>query len=193
MNKNIALLAILTIIPFAASASSQKTSERKYQLAEEVDTIKLSELINAVSKNNEKKFLINAKSRAEVVAYGIDANNLTYDQFLSILDNNYMAAVESNGYINIVPIQNVRWMTVPEIKDGDKVDNDLLWVTKIINTGSLKATKLIPILRPLVMQRAHFAGYSDANSIIMTAPYGSIKRIEHLISTLQKEKASLNK
>ncbi|MGI9294714.1 MAG: hypothetical protein ACR2PS_12090 [Pseudomonadales bacterium] len=178
-------------VRWCVPADSENSEARNYALAEEDKTVKLSALLDAVAKSSKMMFLINAKARAEVVSYGIDLNNITYNELLLVLENNYMAAVDIDGYINIVPVESARSLAIPVITSNDVSYKDSQWVTKIIDANKLSAPHLTPILRPMVPHHAHFAAYVNSNSFIITAPYGSVKKIEGVLKGLQTSSESL--
>ncbi|WP_196140740.1 hypothetical protein [Aliikangiella sp. G2MR2-5] len=181
----VVILALLTL-PTVTEAKSSVSNERSYALAVEEKKVKLSKLLNAVSKKTSKQFMVHANSRSEVVAYGIEEENVNYNELLSIIDLNGMAAVEIEGIVNILPVSLVKQYPVPQISAGDKLEHGNLWVTKIIDTGSLSAGEVLPLLRSLVRVDGHMASHGRSHSIILVAPYNSVVRVENIIRELDQ-------
>jgi len=147
--------------------------------------VKLKKLIDKVSKNTGKKFLVHRTSYSELPAHGVDVENISFNELLMLVDLNQMAAVEIDGVVNIVSDQAVKQYPIPLLGDGERVEHESLWVTKVIHTGNSKASSFIPILRTLVRTRGHMASHDASNSIVLVAPYGSVLRIENIIKKLQ--------
>ena len=57
-------------------------------------------------------------------------------------------------------------------------------VTKVIDGGKVDVGPLMPVLRTLVSVYGHMAQHSQSNSLILIAPYSTIKRIEGIIKQL---------
>jgi general secretion pathway protein D len=92
--------------------------------------------------------------------------------------------------INVVPDANVRAMPLPVIdKDASSLGDDDV-VVKIIGTGKLDAARLVPLLRPMLPQFAHFAADTDINSLIIVARYANVKTIEAVVRALEKQPMS---
>jgi general secretion pathway protein D len=188
----ISTLLVLALFVSTSMASSKSTvsNERSYTIASEENTTKLTKLLDRVSKNENKKFLLHSGTRVDVVAYGINEKSITYGELLQIVSLNQMAAVEVDGYINIVPIQGVKRLAIPAITSDTKIENDALWVSKIINGGNLDVGNLMPMLRTLVSVHGHLAQYKKGNLLIIVSPNSVVKRIDAIISTMKVESAS---
>ena len=187
------LFTVLISASFTVEAKSNKVkhvNEKHYSLAIEDKKVKLTKILDSVKERTGKKFLVHANSRAEVVAYGIDLDKISFSELLTIIDLNNMAAVEVEGIINIVPINRVKQYPIPSIQDGEKVEHGTLWVSKVINTGSNKVGQLVPILRALVRFNGHMASHEESNSLVLVAPYHSVVRIEHLIKELNAARSN---
>jgi type II secretory pathway component GspD/PulD (secretin) len=186
------LLALtMSISSSMACAKSSDSNEPSYTIASEEITTKLVKLLDRVSKRDGKKFLLHSKARVDVVAYGVDEKNITYNELLQVIALNQMAAVEVEGYVNIVPIQNVKRLAIPAITNDTVLENDGVWVSKIINGGNLDVGSLLPILRSLVSVHGHFAQYKKSNLLVVVAPNAVVKRIEAIINNMKTESVSL--
>lgn len=180
----IALLASASFPAAAMSKGVKHVNQKYYSLAIEEKKVKLTKLLDSVSERTGKSFLVHASSRAEVVAYGVDLDKVSYSELLTIVDLNNMAAVNIEGVINIVPINKVKQYPIPSIQDGENVEHGTLWVSKVINAGSNKVNRLVPILRTLVRVNGHMASHEESNSLVLVAPYNSVMRIEKLVKEL---------
>lgn len=184
------ILFVAALLTLAIDVSASSPNPHEYRLAIQDKKVSFSKLLEAVSKKSERKFLLHSKARAEVVSTGIDYDELTYDELLNIVDLNGMAAVDINGIINIVPAKYVKQYPIPLVNDESEIEHGSLWVTKVINVGSLKVNPLVPILRSLVRTSGHLATHGETNSMLIVAPYNSVKRIEAIVNELKQKNKS---
>lgn len=96
---------------------------------------------------------------------------LSYSEFLSVLQVRAYAAVESDSVVRLIPDVNVRFAAVP-IVSGDEKHADAEYVTKIIPVKNASAVKLIPVLRPMLPQQAHFVADACSNTIVVVDTFG---------------------
>ncbi|TQV89586.1 hypothetical protein [Aliikangiella coralliicola] len=183
----ITLTLILATSTSTVIAGSQNTSENNYIIARQDKTIKLTKLLDAVSKQSKKKFLIDSEVGVNVVAYGIDTDDITYNELLHLLGRNQMTAVDLDNYVNIIPARKAkRFAQVLPSATGQKIENDSQWVTKIVDCGNLDVKQLIPALRTLIDVNGHMAFYEPSNSLILVAPNATVVRVENIMMELNK-------
>jgi len=176
------------LVPSAMSFSKQTSSnERTYTIAREENTTKLTKLLDRVSKKESKKFLLHSGSRVDVVAYGVDDKNITFSELLQVISLNQMAAVEVDGYINIIPVQGAKRLAIPVVTKDTVIENDALWVSKVIKGGNLDVGHLMPLFRTLVSVHGHLAQYNKENLLIIVAPNSIVKRIEAIVEKMKAE------
>jgi type II secretory pathway component GspD/PulD (secretin) len=145
--------------------------------------IEMAKIIDAVARKTGRKFLVDPKLHVQVQLIGEELNHITYPEMLTILQLNGFAAVETGGFILVVPETNVRVMPTPEISNKQTLP-DSEYVSVIIPVISIPAGRLVPILRPLMPTYAHLAATPCSNSILMVDTYANVRRIEGLIKTL---------
>lgn len=112
-----------------------------------------------------------------------------YDLFLTVLQANNFAAVKNGNVLRIIPDKEARSASTPVRKSkprGGSAD----FVTQIIELKNVNASKLIPVLRPLVPQQGHMAAYADANAIIISDTADNVKKIYDIILSLDKTTAN---
>jgi type II secretory pathway component GspD/PulD (secretin) len=145
--------------------------------------VSIAKVIDVVARTTGKKFVVDPRVHAQVQMVGEDLNRITYSELLAILQLYGFAAVESGGYVLVVPQTNVRAMPTPQIV-GKEVFPDSEYVSIVIPVTKLPAGSLIPILRPLLPSYAHLVAAICSNSILMTDTYANVRRIEALIKAL---------
>jgi general secretion pathway protein D len=114
---------------------------------------------------------------------GVEADDVDYPVLLSILRANGLAAVEIEGRVNIVRDSEVRFLPAPMVQNDDASIAADEWVTRIVTVTNIEAPFLIPILRPLLPQAAHLAGFAPDKIIIMDR-YANVQRITAIIRSL---------
>jgi type II secretory pathway component GspD/PulD (secretin) len=145
--------------------------------------IAIDKVIDVVAKKTGKKYVLDPRVHAQVQLVGEDLNRITYPELLTILHLYGFAAVESGGYILVVPQTNVRAMPLQQIA-GKEVFPDSEYVSIVIPVTKLPAGSLVPILRPLLPTHAHLAAAPCSNSILIVDTYANVRRIEALIKAL---------
>jgi len=145
--------------------------------------VPIGQIIAAVAKKSGKKFVVDARVRADVALFGQNPSEVTYNELLAILDVNGFAAVETSGYVEIVPNALIRWEPLPLITGKENLP-DAEFVTATIHVKSANAAMLVPILRPLLPQQGHLAADTCANTLMIVDRFANYKRIEALVRSL---------
>jgi general secretion pathway protein D len=175
------------VIPVAALAEvpSQPLSEGARDPGAETQTpgVALDKVIDLVARKSGKKYVLDPRVHAQVQIAGEDLNRITYPELLTILQLYGFAAIESGGYVLVVPQTNVRAMPLPQIA-GKEVLPDSEYVSIVIPVTKVPAGALVPILRPLLPPYAHLAAAVCSNSLLMIDTYANVRRIEALIKAL---------
>jgi len=129
----------------------------KYPLVIDTDSISLATVSDAAEKRFGKTVLIEPDGISQVVVHGIDLESMTMGEFQAALSRNKLTAIESEH---------------------------TLLIARFASASKISAPRLVPLLRPLVQQEGHFSGNATANSIIVTAPFGVIRRLHQIVEAL---------
>ncbi len=182
-----AMLALLVgISPIATAQTATDAAAQEGQTwtvnFKETD---IQELIRFVAKASKKTIIIDPKVKGKVQV--ISAKPVTseelYELFLSILEVQGFAAVESGNVTRIIPAKSARTAPV-QVKTGEYLKTSSGIVTQVIQLQNISAAKLIPVLRPLAPQQAHMAAYTPSNAIIISDSAANINRIKKVISSI---------
>jgi len=154
----------------------------------------LENVLGLVTARSGVEFLVSRDTPERIYVGGIDPNQITYPILLGVLRNNGLAGVEIEGRINVVPERNARSLVTQIVQRDDTGIPDDLWVTRIIEVrdrssspdGFSTAAMLVPVLRPLLPQTAHFAAYPDSSSLIIVDRYANVKRISAIVDELTR-------
>jgi general secretion pathway protein D len=170
--------AALLLSAFTANAQVASRSD-----AAPPGIVPLTSLIATVAKNTGRKFVLDPRVRAPVMLVGEDPSSVTYDQLLTILDTYGFTAVETGGYVQVVPDAMARSEPLPLISDKDKRP-DGEYVTAVLHVKSLPAAWFVPILRPMLPQQGHLAAVVCANTLVIVDRFANVRRIESIVKAM---------
>lgn len=177
------LCAACVLLPAPAAVCAQAQPERG-SVSQEAG-IPVVRLITIMAKQTGKTFVVDPRVRGEVTLIDQVPEKITYAEFLALLQANDFAAVESGKLIRVVPAMLARQLP-SSIVTGSEVRPDAEYVTKIIPVRNMPAAMLVPILRPLLPQQAHFVASTCTNVLIVADTFGNVRRIESLVQSLDK-------
>ena len=98
-----------------------------------------------------------------------------YELYLAALQVHGYAAVENGNTVRVIPDATAR--QVPS-EDSQVLD---AFVTRTIRVDNVGSAQLVPILRPLIAQIAHFAAHPESNMLIISDRAGNVERIAAII------------
>jgi general secretion pathway protein D len=142
----------------------------------------IQRLLASVAKKSGKTFIVDPRVRADVILVGHDAASVSYNELMSILQVYGFTALESGGFVRIVPDAVVRQLPLPFADKDKRADTE--YVNAVVTVKNVPAAQLVPILRPLLPQQAHLAAFPCTNNLIMVDTYGNVKRIEAIVRSL---------
>lgn len=178
MLRKVLFAAALMLSAVAASARVSPAAS-----AAPPGSVPLSSLITTVAQKTGKKFVLDPRVRTDVTLVGEDPSSVTYDELLTILHTYGFTAVETSGFVRVVPLATVRTEALPIVSENEQRPDDQD-VTAVVHVKSVPAGWLVPILRPLVPQWGHFAALPCANSLIIVDSFANVRRLEAIIKAL---------
>ena len=174
-------LAICCVLPTGTWAQDDPGEQLPRPQLEQVA---LADVLDAVSRNDDRSFLIDHRVAPTVVIGQTEMRDIDYSTLLVILRNNDMAAVDVHGVVNVIPVSIVRQFALPVLHGEDDSIHDEEWVTWIIQTQNAPPNSIVPIIRPIMPAAGHFAANVDSKSMLLVDRYGNAKRIVALIEQL---------
>ena len=145
--------------------------------------VPISQLIATVAKKTGKKFVLDPRVRGDIVVIGQEPAKVSYDDLLSILAIYNYVAVETGGYVTILPDANARQGRSP-ILSGKESYPDAEVVSVVITPKNVPAAQLVPILRPLIPQYGHLAAVPCVNKLLLVDRFSNVKRLQAIIEAL---------
>ena len=158
------VLATVWCVGNAQAPQAQSTITPNFKDAD------LALVVQAVQSITGKTFIIDPRVRAQVTILSSTpmSADAFYDAFLSVLQvHDFVAVPAGNNVVKIVPAQNSRWMPGNDLPAKVDPNSDEI-VTQVIQLKNVSAANLLPALRPLVPQGAHFVAHQASNTVIIS-------------------------
>lgn len=171
------LLAGIPLFAFAEAQGSASKSDADVELAV---------LIENVARRTGVRAIIDPRVRAQVPLANLDANKLSYEDLLAILNVYQFVAVKRGDLLIVVPDANSRQLPTPVYTDRNfkaLPDEVVTLVLKVKNGCSMQ---MVPVLRPLMPQAAHMASYPDMGTLILTDHAVNVHRIVDVIEAIER-------
>lgn len=180
MNIRFAALVLLScLLALPASGAEQDPTD-----TQQLPRIKLMHVLDAVSKNTGKVFVVERDISPEIVVGQVEPRRIDYDTLLIILRNNHLAAVNYDDIISIVNVTRIRQYPLPLIDEEDDSIADEEWVTMLVGIENAEARLFVPILRPMLPQQGHLVAHPDSNMLTIVDRYANLKRVLQLIKKM---------
>jgi general secretion pathway protein D len=171
------MLLSLWLVPPAQAADATQSAPAQ--------GIELMELLELSAERLKKRFIIDPRVSGRALIVNLDPKRMSYADLQTVLSvHGFVATEEMNGTVRILPDANARQLPMPLLDDKRSELGPEEMVTKRIDVGSLQATQLVPILRPLLPQYAHLVAHAETNSLIVSARHANVQMIEKIVREL---------
>lgn len=146
--------------------------------------------IEFVSGFSGKNFLIDSrvKGNVTIVSPTPISDAEAYDVFLSVLEVNGFAAVDSGSVVKIVPRAESKQKSGPVSDQGKAPDTDEMR-TQVLRLKYADAQQLVALLRPLISPNSHLVAYPRGNMLLLTDSASNIRRIQEVINLVDRQDA----
>ncbi|MBY0544603.1 MAG: type II secretion system secretin GspD [Gammaproteobacteria bacterium] len=136
-----------------------------------------------VSRETGKNFLIDPRvsGKISIISTTPISGDEVYQMFLSMLQVLGYTIVPSGQVYKIIPASGSASQNIP-IATRNNPGQGAEMVVRVIPIRNVSASKLVPILRPLIPDTGGISAYFPANTLIITS---SADNISHLISVIQ--------
>ncbi len=177
--------AITSLAQPAAAPATKPTAIVESKTAKHSEsTITLQEFSAIAEKDLKIKVLVGQDDAARKIPFSPSSQPLTYGQLLTQLKINLFTAYKSKDYIQIVKIDDARYLSIPTVeKNGTYYDDEI--VTDYFKMEKACAEQILIATRPLVPQYGHLSTYADSRTIIIVDTYGNIQRIRGAIRAIE--------
>ncbi len=180
--KTLLLLALIMQISFSAHAETYTLNFKDADIRD---------LIKFVADATGYTVIIDPKVKGnfDLISKEPVSEKEMYSLFLSVLHSQNFSAIKNGNVVRIIPNKSARSTATP-VSTKKPWNPNHEYVTQIIELKNVNATKLIPVLRPLVPQQGHMAAYADANAIIITDTADNVRKIYGIIEKLDRTTAN---
>lgn len=139
--------------------------------------------IETISKATNKNFIVSpeVKGTVNVVSQTEMDSRALYALFLSILEVQGYIVVEGDGFAKILPDKETK-----EASSQLSLANTDQIVTTTVAVNYVKASQMVPVLRPIMSQHAHLASYDPSNHLIVTDTAANISRLRSIVLQLDR-------
>ena len=183
-NSAVFLAIFLWSAGFGASLGDSNEDEARPAVAAAPESgVPIETLVRNVAKRTGKRFVIDPRVHGAVQLIGEEPANVTYSEFLTLLQVEGFTAVESGGLVRVIPEPAVRQSALPLVSGASSFP-DAQYVEAVIPVQRVPAATLVPILRPLLPQQAHLAAAICSNSLVIVDTFANVRRIESLVAVL---------
>jgi general secretion pathway protein D len=179
-------LFLLPALAFANDpASSQNASTASVPITHGDTDVRT--LLREVGARFHKHFVLGIDPRVPqtVDLGGLERQDVTYPQLLSILEVNGMIVVADDGVLQVISTVDARQAALPLVAPENIKALDDEWVTCVIPIKNISAAQLVPILRPMIPQAGHLAAFPDRNALIIADRSANVRRIVEIIKILE--------
>lgn len=179
---------LLCAAALALTCSAGYTQQTQTTITPNFKDADLALVVQAVQSITGKTFIIDPRVRAQVTI--LSSTPMTadafYQAFLSLLQVHDFVAVPSGDVIKIVPAQNARMMPSNDLPDRVSSSSDEV-VTQVIAVKNVNALQLVPVLRPLLPQGAHFVAHPTSNTLIISDRASNVNRMMRIIQRIDQQ------
>ena len=175
----IALAAALVLSVLPLAKAQEPTITPNYRDAD------IRQIIEAVGEVTGKNFIVDPRITAKVTMLSSTpmSPDAFYEAFLSILQVNGYAAMQTGDIIKIVPDASARQYSGLLSIDSAAADDI---VTQVIQVQNVGAAQLVPILRPLIPQYGHLAAHPGSNMLIVSDRASNVDRMLRIIRRIDQ-------
>ena len=140
--------------------------------------------INEVATITDQNFVLDPRINGNVTVISNKAlsRDVIYQLFLSVMQVNGVAAIDSGTTIKLVPDNVAKQSGVAVDLRGNSVGETL--ATRVIYLTNTQAAEVLGVIRPLMPQSAHAAAVPGVNALVLSDRADSLNQLTALIRDL---------
>ncbi len=147
-------------------------------------------VIDMVSGITGKNFIVDPRVKGKVTLVSstpVEPEEV-YDIFLSIMKVHGYVALEEGGIVNILPAnEGVRGAPL-DARTGH--DSQMQMQIQVVSVRNVKATQLVPALKPLVSKNGHLSAHASSNTLVISDTGRRLQRLIEIIRRLDVQEDS---
>ena len=172
---------ICLAIPLWAASTGLVSAESWKVNLQDAD---IKAFINEVATITDQNFVLDPRINGNVTVISNKAlsRDEIYQLFLSVMQVNGIAAIDSGTTIKLVPDNVAKQSGVAVDLRGDSVGETL--ATRVIYLTNTQAAEVLGVIRPLMPQSAHAAAVPGVNALVLSDRADSLNQLTSLIRDL---------
>lgn len=179
------LLCVVVLGWFATTTTAAAASKEKITL--QFNDVDIKVVVKFISQLVHKNFIVDdaVKGKVTVISPVPVSVDEAYEIFLSILDVKGFAAVPSGRVVKIIPAVDARAKGLPTVTagaEGGPADDRVR--TQLVQLEHVDASRVVPLLKPLVAKTSHVEAFDAANTILLIDVASNIDRILEIIAVI---------
>jgi len=183
-------LLLAASLPFAVAppgAKAQTPAASTQRFTTNFKDTDIQVVAESVAAATNRTFILDPRVRAQVnlISGGPMTPEEFYQAFLSILQVNGFAAVESGKVVKIIPDAQAKNLPANELPDRITGGTDEM-VTQVIQVRNANAAQLVQVLKPLGAQYGHLASVPGSNTIVISDRASNVQRMMRIIARVDQ-------
>ncbi|MDN3453155.1 MULTISPECIES: type II secretion system secretin GspD [unclassified Psychrobacter] len=169
------------VVPLWAASAGLASAESWKVNLQDAD---IKAFINEVATITDQNFVLDPRINGNVTVISNKAlsRDEIYQLFLSVMQVNGIAAIDSGTTIKLVPDNVAKQSGVAVDLRGDSVGESL--ATRVIYLTNTQAAEVLGVIRPLMPQSAHAAAVPGVNALVLSDRADSLNQLTALIRDL---------
>jgi len=181
------LLSLLLCVVALGWLATTASAASKEKITLEFNDVDIKVVVKFISQLVHKNFIVDdaVKGKVTVISPVPVSADEAYEIFLSILDVKGFAAVPAGRVVKIIPAAEARAKRLPTVTVGAaKGPADDRVRTQLIQLEHVDASRVVPLLKPLIAKTSHVEAFASANTILITDVASNIDRILKIIQVI---------
>lgn len=182
---SLALAFVVQLPVFGQPDTTTPATDTKVTLS--LDNADILDLVRWASDVTHKNIIVHpgVQGRVTVIAGDPMSPNEAYQVFLSVLQIQGFAVVESEDSLKIIPDALAKQSALP-VKEGNQFSSGEDMVIQIVKAKNIAASDLINLLRPLMPQTGYMAAYPQTNTLIIADRSNNIQQMLSIIDRIDQ-------
>jgi len=183
----LSLLLCVVAFGWLAATPTTATAAAKEKITLEFNDVDIKVVVKFISQLVHKNFIVDdaVKGKVTVISPVPVSPAEAYEIFLSILDVKGFAAVPAGRVVKIIPAAEARAKRLPTVTVGAaKGPADDRVRTQLIQLEHVDASRVVPLIKPLIAKTSHVEAFASANTILITDVASNIDRILKIIRVI---------
>lgn len=195
MTRVLAAIILVTVAVFSMQSYAQATKPanqvaagQEQMISVAFDNADVKDVIRWASDLTTKNIIVHPSVTGKKITI-VAGEPMTYDAawqvFLSALQVNGLAVVESGDTVKVLPEPEAKTNQVPVVSSDLKTGKEDI-VVRIVKVKNLSAQQLIGLIKPLTPNSAHLAAYPENNTLVIADRAGNIDQIVGIINRIDQ-------